>query len=89
LHDLKRIYELIKRFKIKAGCIINKFDLNLQLTNEISEYLKHENIFHISNLPYDESFTKAMTIGQTIVEYNENNLKPILQDSWNKIKQLA
>jgi len=89
LHDLKRIHELIKRFKIKSGCIINKFDLNLQVTNQISEYLKNENIYLISSLPYDESFTKAMTYGQTIVEYNKNGLKEILQDSWNMIKQIA
>ena len=28
LHDLKRVYELVKKFNIEACCIINKFDLN-------------------------------------------------------------
>ena len=28
-HDLKRVYELVKKFNIKAGCIINKADVNL------------------------------------------------------------
>ncbi len=27
LHDLKRVYELVHKFNLKAGCIINKFDL--------------------------------------------------------------
>ncbi len=87
LHDLKRVYELVKKFNIKAGCIINKADLNSQKALEIEAFLKEENIVHISNLPYDESFTKAMTLGQTIVEYSDNNLAKQLTESWEKIKQ--
>lgn len=87
LHDLKRVYELVKKFNIKAGCIINKSDINPQVSGEIEEFLKKENIIHFSNLPYDEAFTNAMTNGQTIVEYGQNNLTAILTDSWNMIKQ--
>ncbi|MCK4345188.1 MAG: ATP-binding protein [Bacteroidales bacterium] len=87
LHDLKRAYELVKKFKIKAGCIINKSDINPQVSGEIEEFLKKEDIIHFLNLPYDEAFTNAMTNGQTIVEYGQNNLTAILTDSWNMIKQ--
>ena len=86
-HDLKRVYELVKKFNIKAGCIINKYDINKKVTAEIVEFLKKENIVHIANLPYDEDFTRAMTNGQTIVEYSDNHLKDLITDSWNKIKQ--
>lgn len=85
LHDLKRVYELVKKFSIKAGCIINKSDINNKVTDEIVEFLEKENIVHIANLPYDESFTKAMTNGQTIVEYSDNHLKDLITDSWNII----
>ncbi|GAH54324.1 unnamed protein product [marine sediment metagenome] len=72
---------------ILAGCIINKSDINPQVSGEIEEFLNKENIIHFSNLPYDEAFTNAMTNGQTIVEYDQNNLTAILTDSWNMIKQ--
>ncbi|MCK4907340.1 MAG: ATP-binding protein [Spirochaetes bacterium] len=88
-HDLKRVYELVKKFNIKACCMINKFDLNSEIEKEIKDFLQQENIIHVSSLPYDESFTKAMTNGQTIVEYDENNLKKILTESWEKIKQIT
>ncbi len=87
LHDLKRVYELVKKFKIKAGCIINKSDINDRITTKILEFLHKENIVHIANLPYDEDFTKAMTNGQTIVEYSENHLKELITDSWEIIKK--
>ena len=89
LHDLQRVYQLVKKFHIKAGCIINKSDLNRQVSEEIKEFLKTENIVHIASLQYDETFTRAMTIGQTIVEYQEGELKEMLTESWNRIKQIV
>lgn len=86
LHDLKRVYELVKKFNISAGCIINKADLNTKVAQQIEKFLREENIIHISNLPYDETFTKAMTNGQTIVEYDDGKIKQILEESWKKIK---
>jgi len=88
LHDLKRVYELVNKFHIKAGCIINKSDLNLEKTNEIIEFLKQENIIHLANLPYNESFTKAMTDCKTIVEVDDNIIKETLEDIWKEIKQI-
>ncbi len=87
LHDLKRAYQLVKKFNIKAGCIINKSDLNLHACEEIKDFLRKESIVHISNLPYDETFTKAMTVGQTIVEYEKSNLKSLMTKSWEKVKE--
>ncbi len=89
LHDLKRVYELVHKFSIAAGCIINKADLNTQVSAEIESFLKEENIVHIASLPYDENFTAAMTEGKTIVEYDENNLRKTLIQSWEKIREIA
>lgn len=89
LHDLKRVYELVHKFSIPAGCIINKMDLNEPVRAEIMAFLKDENITHIANLPYDENFITAMTNGQTIVEYEDNELKEILTQSWERIKKIV
>ncbi len=88
-HDLKRVYELVKKFNIKAGCIINKADINLVKCAEIEQFLKEEGIVHLVDLPYDENFTNAMTQGQTIVEFDNGMLKDLLAESWEKIKQLV
>jgi MinD superfamily P-loop ATPase len=89
LHDLKRVYELVHKFNIKAGCIINKSDINTEMTKKIEQFLKEENILHIANLPYDETFTKAMTNGQTIVEYADNDLANKIKESWKKITEVV
>ncbi len=89
LHDLKRVYELVKKFKIKAGCIINKADVNPGKCAEIVQFLKENDIVHLTDLPYDENFTKAMVLGQTMVEYDHGVLKELLTDSWEKVKGLS
>lgn len=87
-HDLQRVYELVRKFKIKAGCIINKFDINPEYTQKIRSYLITENIELLGVIPYDERFTKAMLKGQSIVEYKARNIKEIVQYSFEKVKQL-
>ncbi|MEA1986443.1 MAG: ATP-binding protein [Candidatus Marinimicrobia bacterium] len=89
IHDLKRVYELVKKFNIKAGCIINKADVNKKKVKEIHNFLEEENIEFIADIPYDENFTKAMTNGKTIVEFDNGKLKEILEKSWEKIKKLT
>jgi MinD superfamily P-loop ATPase len=88
IHDLKRVYELVKKFKIKAGCIINKANINNEVTKEIIEFLHQENIVKLESLPYDENFTKAMTIGKTIIEYDNAELSKKIKNSWEQIKNL-
>ncbi len=88
LHDLKRVYSLVTKFKIRTGCIINKSDLNLRMTEKIEKYLNDEGIIYLATLPYDEAFTRSMTYGKTIVEYSDNPLKDIIINGWKKIMEV-
>lgn len=88
VHDLKRVHELVKKFGIKAGCIINKADLNLNMLEELEKFLTEENIVLLGKIPYDEKFTQAMTNGKTVVEYDEH-LGKIISESWEKIKDIV
>lgn len=87
-HDLKRVYDLVKSFNIKAACIINKADINVELSEQIQLFLEEEGIVHLVNLPYDETFTNAMLEAKTIVEYDNGQLKALIEESWSKIKTL-
>lgn len=87
LHDLKRIHKLIKRFNIPSGCIINKSDLNNNMVKAIKEHLLEEGIIHLADIPYNDSFTKAMVNAKTVVEINPD-IHSELEKIWTKIKQL-
>ncbi len=88
VHDLKRVHELIKRFNTQCSGIINKSDINPNACKEIEEYFRQESIHHLISFKYDEDFTKAMTIGKTIMEYDSEELKAQVRTAWNRIKDL-
>ena len=87
LHDLKRVYALVEKFRIKAGCIINKSDLNTGIRDQIKEFLKEKGIDHLADLPYDTMFTKAMLEGKTIVEYPESDIAITIGSIWQQLKK--
>jgi len=90
LHDLQRVFELVKKFKIPSGCIINKSDINLDMTEKIIEYLDSQRIHILAVLPYDESVTRAMIEERTIVEYEQNNMiKDQLKKAWQRLGELV
>jgi len=88
-HDLKRVFELVNKFKIRSGCVINKADLNLEIVVKIKEFMQENGIVELLEIPYDETFTKAMTVGKTIVEFEENELTKSIEKTWESIKKVS
>lgn len=87
LSDLKRVWELTKRFDIHGVCVINKADLNSEISAQIREFLSREGIGVIAEIPYDEDFSRAITQGQSLVEYGPQKWKPIFEKIWQQIKK--
>ena len=94
LHDLMRVDELVKKFKINSGCVINKSDLNVEMSNKIKKYLEKENILLLAELPYSNYFKKSLRKYETIVEYEDGsedkelqNIKNKIKEAWNIIKE--
>ena len=88
LHDLQRVQKLVKTFNLKAVCVINKYDLNEEMTKKIENFLQEEKIELVAKLPYNEIFTKALAVAQPIVEYDKNsNLSSLIISAWKKIKR--
>ena len=88
LHDLKRVYELVKRFGLSAGCIINKADLNSDKSDEIEKFCKDEGIEFFGKIPYFEDFTKAMVEKKSIVEYSDSKASKAIKECWSKIEEI-
>ncbi|MCF8228380.1 MAG: ATP-binding protein [Bacteroidales bacterium] len=85
LHDLRRIHALVKKFKIKSGCIINKHDLNPHISEAIREFMSEESIDFIAEIPYDEVFTQAMIQGKTMAEYDDKAMQQLMNFCWEKV----
>ena len=89
VHDLSRVYELVEKLKLKSGCIINKADINLEVVSQIKNFLKEKGVALLAELPYDTRFTEAISLGKTIVEYDNGTLRRRITAAWEKVKAEA
>jgi MinD superfamily P-loop ATPase len=74
LHDLKRTLEITEKFSVKTRVIINKNDLNFQVSKEIENYCSSRNIPVIASLPFHPQVVEAMINKKSIVEFAPNSL---------------
>jgi len=85
-HDLQRLIEMIGRFHTPIYVIINKYDLNKDMTFTIENNLKDKGIYILGKIPYDESMVYALLEGKTINEFEPNGLLATeLKKMWNII----
>jgi len=67
LHDADRVIGVSRHFGIPAKLVVNKYDLNVEMTNKIEEYCTDKNIELIGKIPFDKSVVEAMVQGKTII----------------------
>ncbi len=84
LHDLKRLIELLNTFKYRYGIIVNKYDLNEDITKEIIDITEKTGTALLGLMPFHEDFVHSLQQGKTIVEYNPE-IKKLIENVWSEI----
>jgi len=88
LHDLKRAIALTRHFKITPAVIINRHDLNLEMSEKIAGVCKEQDVEIIGNIPYTTSFTDAQLAMKSIVEYSDGPVAKELRNIWRRIADM-
>lgn len=83
LHDLKRVHQLCKDFKLKCVALINKWDLNMDASSEIEKYLNEQNVPLVGKIPYSKEFWESLKENKTLIE--NPNFKGEIASMWQKI----
>ncbi len=68
-HDLDRVVRLVKEFNLEQVIIINKYNLNIEMSKEIEKYARTKNIPIIGKIPFDKVMVDALTQKLTIKEF--------------------
>ena len=68
LHDLERVAELCRHFRLRSAAVINKADLSRTYQAAIHELCRARSIPVVGHLPYDRAVTDAMVRGQAVTE---------------------
>jgi len=86
LHDMQRVAELAVHFKVPGLICVNKYDLNLQMTEKIEAFGRERNMQILGRVPFDPIFTKAMIEGKNVLEHAPDSLAAVsIKEVWKKI----
>jgi len=66
--DLKRIIKTAYSFKIPIAVGVNKYDLNLELTDEIINYVNENSYNYVGRIRYDRAIIDAINHGKNLAE---------------------
>lgn len=87
LEDFKRIYELTEHFHIPALACINKYNINEEVTREIENYCRGNEIPLVGKIPYDEMVIESINNLKPIIDYPESIANKAIRKMWNEIKE--
>ena len=85
LHDLERILDVTRHFGIGSVVCINKYDINEENSNMITEFCRQRGVEMVGNIPYDAVVTEAMVAGMPVVEFSEGKVSEAIKDVWKGI----
>ncbi|MDZ7262154.1 MAG: ATP-binding protein [candidate division KSB1 bacterium] len=89
VHDLERVVSLAAgHFNIKTFVCVNKYDLNLAMTDRIEAYCRDKAIYFAGRIPYDDVVTEAMIHGKSVVEYSAGRTVEAIKKIWESMLEL-
>lgn len=88
IHDMERVLDVADHFSIETGIVINKSDLNEEMTKRIEKIAEDRSSEVLGKIPYDDRFTEAQMRGLTAVEYikKEDQTYQAIEEIWKKVK---
>ncbi|HBM15764.1 MAG TPA: (4Fe-4S)-binding protein [Lentisphaeria bacterium] len=84
-HDLGRVIELAAHFKIPLYLCVNKYDINVQMTEIIEENAKKLGAILLGRISYDREVTEAQINGKSVVEWNQGQASKEIKNIWEKL----
>lgn len=85
MHDCQRVAQLAKQFGIPVQLIINKWDLNPKISNDISQFCEDNKIKELGRITYDSIFPQALRAGKTVLNYENSMPANEIKNIWTKI----
>lgn len=83
-HDLERVLKVTEHFKVSAQVVVNKYDVNIDISREIEDTCRQSGIEIVGRIPFDPMVPKAIASGHPITRYSCRAEKAI-RKIWAKI----
>ena len=88
-HDLSRVMDLCRHFRLPMGVIVNKWDINGEETALVEDLCAARGVRILGRLPHDPAVTGAMVQGLAVTEFDPAGFGRLVKDVFNKVMDLA
>jgi len=85
IHDMERVIGLARHFGIAVFVVINKYDLNPEMSERIESFCLNKKIPLTGKIVYDPLITKALINRQNVIEYSKGGVVNQIRDLWETI----
>ncbi len=89
LHDLERVADLARHFKIPCGVCINKWDLHPVTSDLITRTCAERGIRLAGRIPFDAAVSASIVMGLPLLAYKpESPAATAVQDVWLHLQEM-
>jgi MinD superfamily P-loop ATPase len=85
LHDFRRVAQLTGQLRVPAYLVVNKADLNHQVTASLHQAAARLEVTSLGDVPYDPTVTRAQIASQTVVEASDGPAALAIRRVWGKL----
>ena len=82
-HDLERVLYLARHFDLRVGVVVNKYDLNIDVTEQIEQMAEQHEALLLGRVPFDEGVPRALAESKTPLSVPA--VRMALVRCWDKI----
>jgi len=86
IHDLERVLGVTEHFNIPALVCVNKYDINVEKAQEISDYCAQRGIEVVGLIRFDTVVTEAMVQGKPVTAHEHGSVSEELQRVWKRVQ---
>ncbi len=86
LHDAQRVIDAAAHFNVPSKLVINKYDLNNDMTGKIEEFCAEKSVPVIGKIPFDKAVVGSIVAGVPVVEHVDGPVKEELIKIWGNLK---
>ena len=86
-HDLERLAGLAAHFKVNTAVCINKYDLNLELSEQIEKRCQHYDIPLLGRIPFAEEAVQSVVQGVPLVQFSDGAAAQAIRQLWQELQK--
>lgn len=87
-HDAIRLMELVQTFSVPISVVINKHDINPEITKQMESFFATQGIKVIGKIPFCENMVAAIVAKKTIVEFDpKSEISETIREIWESVAQ--